>query len=71
MSSYRHKVANPTSVKRIPSPSMVTECFITQSEVLLQSLKNSYQEEDRSEMAYLHSLLCSETAETVTLFTIE
>ena len=47
------------------------ESFIQQSEVLMQSLKNSYQEEDRQEMPYLHPLLCSESAEAVTLYTIE
>ena len=71
MTSYRQKVNNPNvPPKRLPNPSELTEVFIRQSEILLQSLKNSYQEEDHSEMAHLHSLLCSETAEAITLYTI-
>ena len=71
IAKYRHKVNHPTSSKKIPSPSVIVESIIFQSEVLIQSLKNSYQEEDRHELTYLQPLLCSETAEAVTLYTIE
>lgn len=72
MDQYRYKVNNPTlSSKKVASPSAIIQAINKETDSLLVSLKNTYKEDDTQQLAYLHSLLATETTQTVSFYTIE